>query len=510
MSRHLFTNRCQWIAVTGLLWGFVGVIAPMPARANVPLTRADVESLHNRVEVMLRGQPARTATLSDWLGVGDSLRTAASSRADLRFNDGSLTRVGERATFRFDPNTRNFRLSNGTVLFLIPPGRGPSTIQTPGATTGIQGTALVVRHIPFADNEDFDPSSNWTPGQIPNTLAECYITTQPAEATSSETLPPAIEGCSDVAGLSRAEMEMPPGRTIVMVLTDNPNGPVEVTTSDGQTEALSAGYMAVIEANTIQVLEFDLALFYETSPLVEGLYLDDPAFEGSNSPTDPVRKETLDGLATQQDFVGGYLLNPDILNSQSQLSPTTNWLVPVAASENGSSGEGLASGQDRINANRLPGPMSSGIVSNPGETPGTNVPPGVLNPGSPGPTMPQPNPNPINPPGPVTPQPDPNPINPPGPVTPQPDPNPINSPGPVTPQPDPTPINPPGNVTPQPGVDVINQPVQVTPDVNFEQLAPVDVATPDPTPNNTPADVNTAAPNDINPPGVIQPDPNIQ
>ncbi|MEO1068725.1 MAG: iron dicitrate transport regulator FecR, partial [Cyanobacteria bacterium J06638_6] len=95
----------------------------------MPLTRADVETLHNRVEFIPRGRTPRAARVSDFLAVGDALRTARLSQADLRFNDGSLARVGERATFRFVPNTRNFRLTNGTVLLLIPPGRGRTNIQ---------------------------------------------------------------------------------------------------------------------------------------------------------------------------------------------------------------------------------------------------------------------------------------------------------------------------------------------------------------------------------------------
>ncbi|PSN76144.1 hypothetical protein C8B47_28880, partial [filamentous cyanobacterium CCP4] len=110
--------------VTGLASLMALVLVSLPAQASVTLTRADVEALRNRVEFIPRGRQARTARMSDVLAVGDALRTASASQADLRFNDGSLARVGERATFRFVPNTRNFRLSNGTVLLLIPPGRG--------------------------------------------------------------------------------------------------------------------------------------------------------------------------------------------------------------------------------------------------------------------------------------------------------------------------------------------------------------------------------------------------
>ncbi|WP_198806258.1 FecR family protein [Leptolyngbya sp. BL0902] len=236
-----------------------------PAHANVVLTRADVEAILNRVELIQQGQAARMARQRDRMTVGDALRTAAQSQAQLRFNDGSLARVGERATFQFSPNTRNFRLSNGTVLLLIPPGRGRSTIQTPSAITGIQGSALVVRHI-----EDRD-------------------------------------------------------LTIVMALTNNPAGPMtvtplgcdggEVSRPCGPEYPLHAGQMALVQHNQVQILEFDLFTFYETSSLVDGLELDNPDASVSLGPDlDPVRGETLEALSQFSDDAAMAILNPDIVS----------------------------------------------------------------------------------------------------------------------------------------------------------------------------------------------------
>ncbi|MEL7315294.1 MAG: FecR domain-containing protein, partial [Cyanobacteria bacterium J06559_3] len=369
MSR-LYGNRYRCIGITGLLWGLVGAIVPLSVKADVPLIRADVESLQNNVEVILQGQTARPATLSDWLGLGDALRTSSSSRAELRFNDGSLARIGERATFRFSPNTRNFRLSNGTVLLLIPPGNGPSTIQTPSAVTGVQGTALVIRHIPFTDTGNPASPNSWEAGQPAADLDACNTTAQLMGVVSQGGRSPV--GCVDGAGPINGSLQEYPGRTIVMVLTDNPQGPVVVTNSDGVTQDLTSGHMAVIEGDDIQVLEFDLSLFYQTSPLVEGLHLDDPSYEGSGLPTDPVRQETLDGLAAQDEFEGGYLLNPTVLSAQAQLSPTETWVVlPDQPSETGV--------QTARNSNKPIGLMSSLLVNRGVVNPNV-APAGVINP----------------------------------------------------------------------------------------------------------------------------------
>ncbi|MEO1593322.1 MAG: FecR family protein [Cyanobacteria bacterium J06632_22] len=200
----------HWSTLLGalLILGF-----PQSAWAQTALTWARVELLRNRVQLIPNGRSARAAQITDILGIGDALRTARASRAELRFNDGSLARIGERATFRFTPNTRNFQLSNGTVLLLIPPGRGRTTIQTPNAVTGIQGSALFVRFIQETDT------------------------------------------------------------TIIGALTNNARGPmVAYTASGSQEQPLYAGQMVVIEGDRItRMFDFDIAEFYRTSGLMEDL-----------------------------------------------------------------------------------------------------------------------------------------------------------------------------------------------------------------------------------------------
>ncbi len=281
------TVSARWM-ILGASLGMLGLawVAGSPAQANVTLTRADIEAILNRVELIPQGRSARTARQRDVMAVGDTLRTAAQAQAQLRFNDGSLARVGERATFQFLPNTRNFRLSNGTMLLLIPPGRGRSTIQTPSAITGIQGSAVVVRH---SEERNF---------------------------------------------------------TMVMALTNNPAGPMTVTIQgcgdNGAAETcvteydLYAGQMAIVQNNQVQILEFDLSTFYDTSPLTDGLDLNNPDPSVSLGPAlDLVRAETLEALSQASDFTDAMVLNPAIVaispNSQSAVSGS--WLLSPAITE---------------------------------------------------------------------------------------------------------------------------------------------------------------------------------
>ena len=260
-SKRRRASRALSVAV-GLAGGLVGLLLlPLPVRADdagaiepEPLEWARVDYLRNRVQLLPENDQARRAQISDMLGIGDSLRTLRRARAELRFNDDSLARIGERATFRFTPNTRNFQLTNGTALLLIPPARGRSTIQTPNAVTGIQGSALFVRYIPETDT------------------------------------------------------------TIVGALTNNPNGPMVVFNRDGsEQQALRANEIGVIQGNRItQLYRFESEVFWQSSGLAEGFdYLEDSP-EGGTDPLNPVRQEIRDAIANQEPLPsnGGVIENP--------------------------------------------------------------------------------------------------------------------------------------------------------------------------------------------------------
>ncbi|MBD2501085.1 FecR family protein [Anabaena azotica] len=247
------------------LYGLMILSSPQ-VNANVPLTRAEIQSLRNFVQLIQRAsnnkRPARPA---DAIIPGDGLATGRASLADLRFNDGSLARVGEQAVFRFMPKTRNFKLSNGTVLLLIPPGRGQTRIQTPSATAAIRGSALFVRYDQKTDT------------------------------------------------------------TIVGALT---NSGIAVANKDAsQTQPLQAGQLLVIVKGQFQGLyDFDLRNFYETSELTEGL---DLTKQNTSAIVDPaiasVQAEIIAALATQSPVTGqGVTENPAFLDLTTNSSSVTD------------------------------------------------------------------------------------------------------------------------------------------------------------------------------------------
>ncbi|BCL36381.1 FecR family protein [Nostoc sp. MS1] len=249
-----------------LLYGLTVFIASPQVDANTPLTRAEIQSLRNFVQLILRNsQNKRPAKPADAIIPGDGLATGRASLADLRFNDGSLARIGEQAVFQFMPRTRNFRLSNGTVLLLIPPGRGQTRIQTPSATAAIRGSALFVRYDQKTDT------------------------------------------------------------TIVGALT---NSGIAVSNKNAsQTQSLQAGQLLVIVKGQFQGLyDFDLRNFYETSELTEGL---DLTRQNPSATVDPaiasVQAEIIAALATQSPVTGqGVVENPAFLKLTTTSPTVTN------------------------------------------------------------------------------------------------------------------------------------------------------------------------------------------
>ncbi|BAZ07622.1 FecR domain-containing protein [Calothrix sp. NIES-3974] len=255
------------ISLSGLAW----LPIPTKAIASTPLTRAIVQDIYNLVQLMPQNRPKRQARRADAMIPGDGLSTGRSSLAQLRFNDGSLARVGEQAVFRFLPQTRNFRLSNGTVLLLIPPGRGTTRVRTPSAAAAVRGSALFLRYDEKTDT------------------------------------------------------------TIVGALT---NSGIEVFDKDeANSHVLKAGQMMLVVKGKLKGLyDFDLRQFYETSDLVRGLELNNtnPTI-ATDAALDSVRVETTEALNQQKPVTGeGVITNPTF----AQLSTDTSTASTTPSNNN--------------------------------------------------------------------------------------------------------------------------------------------------------------------------------
>ncbi len=184
-----------------------GSLGALPSSAQPVLEQATIYQLINTALIN-----QRAAELEDILVPEDLLETAANSRADLLFNEGTIARATANTQFRFEPGLRRFQLIDGTQLFVIRPGNG-GTIETPTARINFPGTALFVQH---------EPNDN---------------------------------------------------RTRVGVLTNSSAGGVQVANAQGEgTVELRGGELVTVTDGIVgPVQTFDLRRFYETSQLTAGL-----------------------------------------------------------------------------------------------------------------------------------------------------------------------------------------------------------------------------------------------
>lgn len=257
-----------------------GVAIAAPAPAAVSLAWARVRTSTNQVSLVSTDGASRPASNIECFCPGDILSTSTQAQAEVLFNDGSLARIGEQASLRFWPNTRQLTIDQGTAAVFVPPNQGRTTIQTPNATVGLNSSGVVVRYVP-----------------------------------------------------SR-------GLTLVMALANSATGPVSVTTTEtGQDFALYAGQMAFISLADLQIVEFDLLEFYQTSSLMAGLHLGDSSYRPpANEPLAALRPELLKAIDQQplfdsQDFILDPTLISDFASGASPQSAEAEQVVLPSPTE---------------------------------------------------------------------------------------------------------------------------------------------------------------------------------
>jgi hypothetical protein len=124
------------------------LLAGPGAVSAADLREASVHQIVNEVKVIdprLGGRPAvLKETIKDDLGIA----TGPQSRAELLFQDNTLTRLGAETFFHFKPGTRDLTLDRGTMLLQVPKGRGGARIRTGSVTASITGTTIMLEHLP--------------------------------------------------------------------------------------------------------------------------------------------------------------------------------------------------------------------------------------------------------------------------------------------------------------------------------------------------------------------------
>jgi hypothetical protein len=108
-----------------------------------PYTQATVTRTENKVSFgTVTGDESKTrpAEANDVVKAKNFLLSESQSRAELKYDDGTIVRIGQNTIFTFEASSRTLNLKKGTFVFFIPKGQGGGTIKTPSLTAAITGT----------------------------------------------------------------------------------------------------------------------------------------------------------------------------------------------------------------------------------------------------------------------------------------------------------------------------------------------------------------------------------
>lgn len=126
---------------------FLMLAAPALLHAAA-LKEAEVTRIINDVRLVPPSQTPAAARVGDKLRGETALATGAQSRAELRFPDQTLTRLGSNSVFRLDAKTRDVKLEQGVMLLQVPKQLGGATVRTAAITAAVTGTTVIMEYDP--------------------------------------------------------------------------------------------------------------------------------------------------------------------------------------------------------------------------------------------------------------------------------------------------------------------------------------------------------------------------
>jgi hypothetical protein len=125
----------------------------MAAHAAPTLDKATITYIQNDVAVAdikllsLEGGKVKkvNAALNQPITKENAVVTGDKSRAELKFNDGTVARLGQFTVFSFKEGTRDIDLKQGSTLLNVPKGLGRTNIKAAAVTAAITGTTVLVQ-----------------------------------------------------------------------------------------------------------------------------------------------------------------------------------------------------------------------------------------------------------------------------------------------------------------------------------------------------------------------------
>jgi FecR protein len=132
-------NRKSW-ATLALLSLMLGLVQAADFRKDSKITQ-----IQGNVQVVTApGQAPVSAKLNDTFANPSVIKTGAQSRAELTAGDQTVIRVGANSVFTYGDKSREMVLTQGSVLFNTPSGKGGGVIKTAAVTAAVTGSTVAM------------------------------------------------------------------------------------------------------------------------------------------------------------------------------------------------------------------------------------------------------------------------------------------------------------------------------------------------------------------------------
>jgi hypothetical protein len=123
----------------------MGSISPLQA---AKYDQATITRVFNEVRILKGETNYRQAEVGTDVQAVSSVATGADSRAELRFPDQSLTRLGANSRFTLRGEGRTLELEQGTMLLQVPKRIGGAKVRTAAVTAAVTGTSVLFEYLP--------------------------------------------------------------------------------------------------------------------------------------------------------------------------------------------------------------------------------------------------------------------------------------------------------------------------------------------------------------------------
>lgn len=126
----------------------LGVVAGAAGAEAASLKEAQITRVYNDVKVLQPQRQAAAARVGEVIRGQMAVATGTKSRAELRFPDKTLSRLGSNTVFRLDEGSRDLELQQGVILLQVPKSLGGAKIKTAAVTAVVTGTTVLLEYQP--------------------------------------------------------------------------------------------------------------------------------------------------------------------------------------------------------------------------------------------------------------------------------------------------------------------------------------------------------------------------